>query len=256
MYYRFTGRQRREVDKDLFETVEEVFDSSTVLAVLELVRRKIIWDLKGVVSAGKESRVYWGKAPDGSDLAIKIYLTSSAEFRKGMIKYLMGDPRFQRIPKSTRKLVITWARKEYRNLVAMYDVGASVPRPIAQYENILVMEFIGENGVRAPLLREVNLDTYEAEIVFYNVIEDVRKIYKFAGLVHGDLSEYNIMLHRNKAYIIDVSQAVKITHPNSHELLLRDLNNLIRYFTTLGVRTPTLNELLKYITDEGNDREE
>ena len=256
MYYRFTGKQRKEIDKELFETVEEVFDSSTVLAILELTRRKIIGDLKGVVSAGKESRVYWGKAPDGSDLAIKIYLTSSAEFRKGMIKYLMGDPRFQRIPKSTRKLVITWARKEFRNLKAMYDVGASVPRPIAQHENILVMEFIGENGIRAPLLKEVNLDTYEAEIIFHNVIENVKRIYKFAELVHGDLSEYNIMLYKDKAYIIDVSQAVKISHPNSYELLLRDLNNLVRYFNTLGVKTPSLDELLKYIIEEERDLEE
>lgn len=218
--------------------------------MLELCRRRVLYELKGVVSAGKESRVYWGKSFNGEDLAVKIYLTSSAEFRKGMIKYIVGDPRFSKVPRSTRKLVIMWARKEFNNLKLMYDAGVTVPKPITQYENVLIMEFLGDKGVRAPLLKEVELNVRKYEEYFYMLVEDVRRSYMRAGLVHGDLSEYNVMVYRDKPYIIDVSQAVKITHPNSLNLLLRDLNNLIRYFRRLGVKTPTIDELFDYVTGQ------
>lgn len=228
-----------------------MFDSATVLAVLELCRRKVLYELRGVVSAGKESRVYWGKSFNGEDLAAKIYLTSSAEFRKGMIKYIAGDPRFSKIPRSTRKLVVMWARKEFYNLRLMYDAGIAVPRPIAHYENILVMEFLGSDGVRAPLLKEVELgNASKYEEFFYTLIEYVRMMYTRAELVHGDLSEYNVMVYRNRPYIIDVSQAVKITHPSSHSLLQRDLSNLVKYFSRLSVKTPRLDELLDYVTGQ------
>lgn len=252
MYYKATGRVRKEVDKDLFETVEEVFDSATVLAIIELCRRKVIYELRGVVSSGKESRVYWGKSFNNDDLAVKIYLTSSAEFRKGMIKYLAGDPRFKNIPKSTKKLITTWARKEFKNLKLMRDAGATVPKPISQYENVLVMEFIGEDGVRAPLLKEVELELSEYEELFYKVVEDVRKIYMYAGLIHGDLSEYNIMVYRDTPYIIDVSQSISVSHPNAYNLLIRDVTNLSNFFRGLGLKIPEADELVKYITGDNH----
>ncbi|MEM2157521.1 MAG: serine protein kinase RIO [Sulfolobales archaeon] len=209
------------------------------------------------MSSGKESRVYWGKSFNDDDLAVKIYLTSSAEFRKGMIKYLMGDPRFKNVPKSTRKLISTWARKEFKNLKLMHEVGASVPEPIAQHENVLVMKFIGDGGVRAPLLKEVELELSEYEEIFYRVINDVKRIYRFAGLVHGDLSEYNIMVYRSIPYIIDVSQSIKISHPNAYDLLMRDVSNLINFFRGLGLEVPNADELIEYITrDEYRDLDE
>ncbi|MEM0244026.1 MAG: serine protein kinase RIO [Zestosphaera sp.] len=233
----------------MFETVEEVFDRATVQAVLKLMRKGVIRDLKGVVSAGKESRVYWGKGPEGRDLAVKIYLTSSAEFRKGMMRYIIGDYRFDKsIPKSTRKLVILWAKKEFNNFTELLKAGVSVPEPIDQYENVLVMEFIGDDGVRAPLLKETNLTAEEYSTIFQQIIEDVRKAYLKAKLVHGDLSEYNVMIWNKRHYIIDVSQAVPITHPNATNLLQRDLRNIIRFFEYVGVNTPTLSNVLEYIT--------
>lgn len=250
MYYRLTGKVRREVDKDLFETLEEVFDSATILAVLNLVRKGVLYELKGVVSAGKEARVYWGVNPEGKDLAVKIYLTSTAEFRRGLIRYIRGDPRFEGgIPRSTRKLMTLWARKEFRNYKLMHEAGVSVPKPITQHENILVMEFIGEKGIRAPLLKEVSLSEDEYRELFWNLLEDVKKMYNKAQLVHGDLSEYNVMIWQGKYYIIDVSQAVKINHPNALEFLMRDLNNLYRYFAReLGLSDiPSVSEMLKYV---------
>jgi RIO kinase 1 len=140
-------------DADLYETVEEVFDASTVLTILSLIRKRVLKRISGVISAGKEARVYLGYAPDGRPLAVKIYLTSSAEFRKGILKYIAGDPRFQGVKTSdTRALIYAWTRKEYRNLVRMREAGVKVPEPVAFLNNVLVMEFLGEEGKRYPLL--------------------------------------------------------------------------------------------------------
>ncbi len=220
--------------------------------MLDLVRRGVLYELKGVVSAGKEARVYWGVSPKGDDLAVKIYLTATAEFRKGMLKYIIGDPRFDSyIPRSTRKLMILWARKEFKNYKLLYNAGVSVPEPITQHDNILVLQFIGENGVRAPLLKEVSLDSKEYEELFWAVLNDVRKAYRGARLVHGDLSEYNIMIWRDKHYIIDVSQAVKISHPHAMELLIRDLRNIKRFFSDeVGIDTPDVREMFRFVTGE------
>ncbi len=220
--------------------------------MLDLVRRGVLYELKGVVSAGKEARVYWGVSPKGVDLAVKIYLTATAEFKKGMLKYIIGDPRFDSyIPKSTRKLMVLWARKEFKNYKLLYNAGVSVPEPIAQHDNILVLQFIGEKGVRAPLLKEVSLDDREYEKIFWAVLDDVRKAYRGARLVHGDLSEYNIMVWRGKHYIIDVSQAVKISHPHAMELLVRDLRNIKRFFSDeVGIDTPDIREMFRFVTSE------
>jgi len=229
--------------------VEEVFDRATLLALFDLIRKRIIFELKGVISAGKESRVYWGKGFDGRDLAVKIYLTSSAEFRKGILKYIRGDIRFENfMPKSTKKLISLWARKEYSNYRLLKKAGVSVPEPIYQYKNILIMEFIGESGKRAPLLKEIHLTYHEYENIFYNILEDVKKAYLKAGLVHGDLSEYNIMIWKGRHYIIDVSQAVRKEHPNAEGYLARDLKNLYRFFKNeVGLKIPNVKEMLEYI---------
>ena len=239
----------RVKDKDLFETVEEVFDKPTILAILELKRRGCIAKLKGVISAGKEARVYWGKAGSGEDLAVKIYLTSSAEFRKSIWRYIQGDPRFEHIKSMPmHKLIPLWAKKEYSNLKKMYSAGVSVPKPICVYRNVLVMEFIGVEGVRAPLLRELYklqpVDEKKSRYYFSAIIKNIYRMYWYAGLVHGDLSEYNVMVFRDTPYIIDVSQSVRVEHPNAHQFLYRDIVNIVRFFhNEIGLDVPTADEI-------------
>lgn len=249
-------REPRIKDKDLFEVVEEVFDKATVLAVIELKRRKCLKTLKGVVSAGKEARVYWAKGFDGSDMAVKIYLTATAEFRKSIWKYIQGDPRYEWVASlPSHKLMSVWARKEFSNLKRMYGIGIKVPEPICFYRNVIVMRFIGENGVRAPLLKEAwevgELDENTAHEIFKKLIEAIDKLYWEARLVHGDLSEYNVMLYRGEPYIIDVSQAVTLDHPNAHEFLKRDIGNIVRFFgEEVGIEVPDVQEIFDSIVNK------
>lgn len=240
-------------DKDLFEVVEEVFDKSTVLAILELRKRKCLKTLKGVVSSGKEARVYWARAYDGSELAVKIYLTATAEFKKSIWRYIQGDPRYEWVlALPSHKLIAVWAKKEFSNLRRMFKAGVKVPEPVCFYRNVLVMRFIGENGVRAPLLKEFyeagGLDEELAIKVFKKLIYFVYKLYWDAKLVHGDLSEYNVMIFNNEPYIIDVSQAVLIDHPNALHFLRRDVINLVRFFDEeVGLEIPTVKEIMDAI---------
>ncbi|ABN70202.1 protein of unknown function RIO1 [Staphylothermus marinus F1] len=228
------GDLKRYKDKDLFETVEEVFDTKTVMTILYLMRKRIIRRMNGVISAGKEARVYLGFGWKNEPLAVKIYLTSTAVFKKGMLKYIIGDPRFEDFkPGDTRDIIYAWTRKEFRNLKRMFNVGVKVPKPIAFKNNILVMEFMGENNKRYPLLIEAysHLSINELRKIYEYILEELFKTVCKANLVHGDLSEYNIMIKPGPdIVIIDVSQAVHIDHPNSLEFLIRDINNINRFF--------------------------
>ncbi len=245
---------KRWKDKDLFETVEEVFDMATQMAVYELMRRGVIGELKGVISAGKEARVYCGKSPKGDDIAVKIYLTTTAEFRKSIRKYIIGDPRFEQIAnRGLRHLIYAWARKEFRNLKRMEQAGVRVPKPIAVYRNVLVMEFIGEGCKRAPLLVELakpvnQLDVEEWTKIFNTVYDYMVKMYQKARLVHADLNEYNIMYWKGEPVIIDVSQAVPIHHPYAHEFLMHDIQQIRRFFSSVGVEVPSAAEMYARIT--------
>ncbi len=226
-------------------TLEEVFDQATRLVIYRFLTEGILHEVHGVVNAGKEARIYWGKSKEGKDLAVKIYLTSSAEFKKGMFKYIEGDYRFKGVKRDTRSLIFAWAQKEFRNLEQAACAEVSVPKPIAVKNNVLVMEFIGEDGVSAPSLKE-QLPENPAK-VYRELMANLLKLYRKADLVHGDLSEYNIMLYKGKTVLFDMAQAVPSSHPMAKSLLERDLANINRFFSKLGVDVLTPDQAYKKV---------
>jgi RIO kinase 1 len=226
-------------------TWEEVFDQSTLMVIYDLLNRGILDEIYGVVKAGKEARVYWSKNKEGKELAVKVYLTSSAEFLKGLRKYIEGDQRFKGVKHDTRSLIYAWAQKEFKNLQQATRAKVSVPKPIAVQKNVLVMEFIGKNGVSAPSLREQPIN--EPEKVYSQLLTSLERLYRKAELVHGDLSEYNIMLWKGKPVIFDLSQAVPTSHSMAGFLLRRDLANLNRFFSRLGVKVVPVEEAFKQV---------
>lgn len=236
----------KEKRSEEYEALEEVFDRPTLMTVYDLLNKGEIGEIYGAVKAGKESKLYWGRSPRGDELAIKIYLTVSAEFRKGMITYITGDPRFRRVKKDPRSLIYTWARKEFANLREAHMAKVRVPKPFTVQNNVLIMEFIGEGGVSAPLLREVELRNPER--IYRNLLLYVERLYEAANLVHADLSEYNVMIWKGRPVIFDVSQAVSVKHPNAEQFLVRDLRNLNRYFKGIGVDVLPVEEVLRRVT--------
>ena len=225
------------------ETLEEVFDGRTLTTVMHLLNRGRLRELQGAVKSGKESRIYRGIDMKGGDVAVKIYLTSSAIFRQGRLKYIRGDPRFKDIPHDTRSLIDQWASKEFKNLQLAKEAGLAVPTPIYVEKNVLLMEFIGKNGVPAPHLREVPLQA--ASSWYDKIVEMLQDLYNKAKLVHGDLSEYNILVPDGYPMLIDFAQAVTIEHPEAREFLRRDIDNLNNYFKGLNVRTKSFERMFK-----------
>jgi len=226
--------------------LEEVFDQSTLLVIYHFLSKGVIDEIHGVVSAGKEARVYWSKNKEGKELALKIYLTGSAEFRKGMLKYIEGDQRFKGVKRDTRSLIFAWAQKEYRNLEQAARAKVRVPKPIAVRKNVLVMEFIGKDGVSAPSMKEQQPS--DPEKVYNLLLAYLKRLYRKAELVHGDLSEYNIMMWKGRPVIFDVSQAVPTSHPMAELFLRRDLENVSRFFNRLGVKVLSIEEAYRGVT--------
>ena len=229
-----------------YQVLEEVFDRSTLMTIYDFLNKGTIDEIYGVVKAGKEARIYWGRDSDGNELAIKIYLTISAEFKKGMLPYIEGDPRFAHVRRDTRSLVYAWAQKEFKNLQRAKEAGIRVPRPIDVKKNVLIMEFIGENGVTAPLLKEAFLQNPEK--IYRQLLAYVKKLHQKAELVHADLSEYNIMIWEGKPVLFDVSQAVPLQHPMASKFLRRDLENLHRYFKKLNVDVLSVEEMYRRVS--------
>ena len=226
-------RFRIKSSEDL-ETLEEVFDKRTLLTILKILNIGKLKEITGVLKAGKESRVYHGLDPEGKEVAVKIFLTSSNIFRQGRLKYIQGDPRFKDIPHDTRSLVDMWALKEYKNL-ELAGKAITVPAPIYVEKNVILLQFIGKHGKSAPHLREVPL---EAPAGWYKkTLEMLRDLHDKVKLVHGDLSEYNILVPDGYPVFIDFAQAVTMEHPEAKLFLKRDVENLNHYFEGLGVKT-------------------
>ncbi|MCW4007088.1 MAG: serine protein kinase RIO [Candidatus Bathyarchaeota archaeon] len=226
-------------------TIEEVFDQKTLMVIYDFLNSGVLYELHGVVNAGKEARIYWGKDKDGKDLAVKIYLTTAAEFRKGRLKYIEGDYRFKGVKRDTRSLVFAWAQKEFKNLEQAYEAKVRVPKPIAVKDNVLVMEFIGKDGVNAPSLKEQ--PPSNAAKVYKLLLTYLERLYRKAELVHGDLSEYNILMWKGNPVLIDMAQAVPTSHPMAQFFLNRDLTNINRFFSRLGVEVLSTEEIYRKI---------
>jgi RIO kinase 1 len=244
-----TEQLMKEKRSEEYEALEEVFDRSTLMIIYDFLNKGTINEIFGVVRAGKESRIYWGRDKQGKEVAIKIYLVVSAEFRKGMVKYIEGDPRFKDVKHDSRSLIFAWAQKEYKNLELAAYAKVRVPRPIAVKNNVLLMEFIGKDGVVAPSLKE--LSPKNPGKIYQILLEYLGKLYCKAGLVHGDVSEYNVMIWRGRPILFDMSQAVPLVHPMAQYLLNRDLINLNKYFSRLGVQVLSIEEAYRKVTEYG-----
>lgn len=244
-------RMKRRKDSDEFKVVEGVIDPPTMKILYKLLNRGSINVVHGAISTGKEANVYRGEDPKGNPVAVKIYRMSTAE-SDYMMEYIVGDPRFRRVKKRSRALIPQWALKEFKNLTRYHEAGVRVPKPIDILRNVLVMEFIGDkkNSLPAPLLKNVELENPVK--TFNQIIRMIERGYAKAGLVHADLSEYNI-LWDNKPVLIDVSQAVLTKHDNAERYLLRDIQNITTYFQKLGVESKNPEEIVEHIVSTGEE---
>ncbi|MFB6280432.1 MAG: serine/threonine-protein kinase Rio1 [Haloferacaceae archaeon] len=245
----FAEFRERLKDTERFKVQDSVFDDATLAAVYKLVQDGHVEAFGGPISTGKEANVYEALGRDGRDVAVKVYRITASNFRQ-MREYLEGDPRFEGIGGDKKATVLAWTRKEYANLERARTAGVRVPEPIAVQRNVLVMELVGLVEDRARRLAEVDVENPETA---YGVVREYMRRLHDAGLVHGDLSEYNLIVHEGELYVIDLGQAVTVHHRNADEFLRRDCRNVAAFFRRQGADTDA-EALRAYVT--GADAQE
>jgi RIO kinase 1 len=213
-------------DADQFKVMENVFDEVTLLALYRLVHKKHLSVIGGPISTGKEANIFFGENV-GSPVAIKIYRVQSASF-KSMSEYLIGDPRFSSVRKTRKEIIFAWARKEFANLLRAKEAGVVVPEPLVFDRNILLMEFLGEDEVPYPQLRNAELEDPLED--YHEVLGMMKILFQKARLIHADLSEFNI-LAGDRLYFIDFAQGITPDHPKAMSFLARDIKNINRFFS-------------------------
>jgi len=216
-----------------------------------MLNKNAIYEVNGCISTGKEANVYHAITEDGEHRAIKIYKTSILVF-KDRDRYVSGEYRFRNgySKHNPRKMVKVWAEKEMRNLKRLWNAGIPCPEPLMLRMHVLLMSFIGDkNGWASPRLKDAPINDPEKYMNLYlQLVKMVWKMYNQCHLVHADLSEYNLLYHKKKLYIIDVSQSVEHDHPHSSEFLRKDCSNVIDYFRK-KVQHPifTLREMFEFV---------
>lgn len=244
-------------DKSDRATVDQVLDPRTRLFLFGMINKGLIKCMNGCVSTGKEANVYHAVDEDANEYAIKIYKTSILIFKDRDL-YVSGEYRFRSgySKHNPRKMVATWAEKEARNLNRVKAAGIPCPAVVKLHQHILLMQFIGADGIAAPRLKDAapNLSRGRLFGVYFRLVQIMRNLYQEAHLVHGDLSEYNLLYFKDRLWVIDVSQAVEHEHPQSLNLLKIDCRNVTGYFKRLNIPTLTPQELFDYIilTKEGD----
>lgn len=216
------------------KTESEVWDRQTLDAVYRFMKRGLVDTVEHPISTGKEANVFYALDPDGEPLVLKIYRTSTADFR-GIEEYIMGDPRFPGRRTNRRQVIFAWARKEFLNLHMARGAGVPVPEPIFVHKNVLAMEYVGEERMAAPEVRHVHLE--DPGDFYDQVMEAAAVLFREAKLVHGDLSEYNILVKDGSPVLIDLGQAMLVRHGRAVELMDRDCRNMARFWRRQGVET-------------------
>jgi RIO kinase 1 len=253
------GGDSKDKDKADRATSDQVLDQRTRMILLQMINRGFVSEVHGAISTGKEANVYGAVLIDEStgeptQKAIKVYKTAILSF-KDRERYITGEHRFKSgfDKGNNRKMVKLWAEKEFRNLRRIYNSGIPCPEPISLKLHVLVMGFLGDRkGWAYPRLRDATLTGDDVDQQWHKLhvqlLGIMRKIYQVCRLVHADLSEYNILYHKGKLYIIDVSQSVEPDHPRSLEFLRMDIKNVGDFFRRKGVDTLADRAIFNFIT--------
>lgn len=212
---------------------DEFFDHATLLNVSRLITQGQFDQLDYPISTGKEGGVFRATCANGEFRAVKVYRIGNAVFRR-IPPYVLEELLRETSAGNHARLVHAWTRREHSMLRKLRAAGVRCPEPYGYLRNVLVMEFVGTEGLPAPPLQEVRLDDprrfYEALVV------QIRRMVVDAGLCHGDLSPYNVLVDAEAPVLIDVAQSVAMTHPQAPALLRRDATHFAKFFARLGVR--------------------
>jgi len=210
------------------------------LAINALVKAGVISSFGHSLGVGKEADVYDALSPSGNRIAVKFHRLGRISFRQTRRKrgYIREHS--------------TWlfqshlaAEKEFQAMKLVYQHGVSVPEPLSHNRHVIAMGMI-EGGELSKYK-----DIGEGEKVLREILQNIKKAYTEAHIIHADLSEYNIILQPDgHVLIIDWPQAVKTDHANAAELLERDLKNVLTVFSRKFNIELALKDAVAYVVGE------
>jgi RIO kinase 2 len=211
------------------------------LAMNALVKAGILEAFGKPLGVGKEADVFDALNPKGERIAIKFHRLGRISFRQTVRKRGYTTEHISWMFQSRLA-----AEKEFQALKLVFPQGVAVPEPISQNRHVIVMGMI--EGAELAEWREIP----NPERVLKEILRNVRKAYSKAGVIHADLSEYNVILKPNMhILIIDWPQYVTKEHPNHQELLARDVGNILKYFKRKHMLRVKLKEALEYVMGTG-----
>lgn len=208
------------------------------LAINALVKTEVLEAFGKPLGVGKEADVYDALNSKGERIAVKFHRLGRISFRQTIRKRGYTTEHTSWLFQSRLA-----AEKEFQALKLVFPYGVAVPKPIAQNRHVLVMGMI--EGAELAEYKEIP----NPEKVLKEILRNIRKAYLKAGIIHADLSEYNVILKPNmRILIIDWPQYVTESHPNAQQLLTRDVKNILQFFRRKYKLKANLKETLAYVT--------
>jgi RIO kinase 1 len=212
----------------------------------------------GILKTGKEADVFLVERADPHDpdggvvMAAKRYRDSdhrhfhrSAAYAEGRSVKRSRDERALKRKSSWGRVVAAgeWAVAEWDALKRLWTLGAAVPYPVQIDGTEILMEWITVDGETAPRLAQTRPEP-ELLVSYYDQLRDVLATMVQHGLVHGDLSAYNILAAGERLVVIDLPQVVDLVgNPAGMDFLMRDCTNIAAWFRAKGLDTADEHEL-------------
>jgi len=230
-----------KVTKDKFKVEKSVFDAFTI-KTLQKLETEGFFDMETLspLYIGKEANVFMGFGDHG-EIIVKIYRLENCDFNK-MYDYIKNDPRFTKLRKSKRDVILNWCKREHRNLLKAREGKVRVPTVYSVKNNVLVMELIG-----TPAMKIKDQIPKNPSKFYKDLINQIQRLLD-AGLVHADLSKFNILNFDEKPVLIDFSQSTPRNALRSKEYFERDLVNVNSFFKKIGVKDKELKTLEDFKT--------
>lgn len=209
------------------------------LAINTLVKAGILEAFGKPLGVGKEADVYDALTPDNKRIAVKFHRLGRTSFRQTRrVRSYVAERRH-----------ISWlyqsrlgAEKEFEALKLLYPHRVAVPKPIYQNRHTVAMSMI--EGAELAEYKEMP----NPQKTLHEVLLNIRRALKNVGIIHADLSEYNVLIKPNwHPLIIDWPQYVTREHPNAEQLLERDIKNLVRFFQRKYRVQTKLKDALDYV---------
>jgi len=238
--------------KEEFKTRNGVFDRFTINTLKDLDSSGFFnIETLSPISEGKESHVFLAKREQTKEnVVVKIHCLETADFNK-MLFYIQDDLRFSAISGNKRKTILAWAKREAKNLSLAREAHVACPKPYIVKNNVLVMQSIETLGVPSPKLKDIELSNQTKtfnEKLFKKSFEYLGRLKK-AGLAHGDLSAFNILVKSGLPYFIDFSHTISLETKSGAYLFKRDFENLFTFFQKYKIGNKKTAEKLSKLNE-------